>query len=122
MSHLLRPPSEKTFNLADALAGIPRCILILESAVLDVLNDFHSESQRHTAREMTRALSAGCNECGFHASHATLRKIEALLRVPPKSVPELQRQIADKLIELVGMLKAQAQRKNGDDETAARRP
>jgi|SRR5579862_8584160 len=121
MSHLLRPPSEKTFNLADALAGVPRCILILESAILDVLNDFHSESQRHTAREMTRALSAGCRECGFSASLSTLRKIEALLRVPPKAAPELQRQIADKLIELVGMLKAQAQLKGGEEDQAERR-
>jgi hypothetical protein len=108
MSHLLRPASEKTFSLADALAGVPRCILILEAAVLDVLNDFHSETLRHAAREMTRTLSAGCPECGFHASHGTLRKIEALLRVPPKSAPELQKQIADKLVELVGLLKAQA--------------
>jgi hypothetical protein len=71
---------------------------------------------------MTRTLSAGCPQCGFHASHTTLRKIEALLRVPPKAAPEIQRQIADKLLELVGMLKAQAQRKSNDDESTERRP
>jgi hypothetical protein len=116
MSHLLRPPSEKTFNIADSLAGIPRCIHILEAALVDVLNDYHSESLRHVARDMTRTLSAGCPQCGFHGSHAVLRKIEALLRVPPKAAPELQRQIADKLIELVGMLKAQAQAKGSDKQ------
>lgn len=115
MSHLLRPASEKTFNLADALAGVPRCVLILESAILDVLNDFHSETLRHAARDMTRTLSAGCKECGFVASHSSLRKIEALLRVPPKAVPELQKSIADKLLELVGMLKAQAQSKESGE-------
>ena len=121
MSHLLRPPSEKTFKIADALAGIPRCILILESAILDVLNDYHSESLRHAARDMSRTLSAGCEQCGFKGSDATLRKIEALLRVPPKAAPELQRQIADKLIELVGMLKAQAQLKGGEEESGEAR-
>jgi hypothetical protein len=56
--------------------------------------------------------SSSCKECGFHASHSTLKKIEALLRVPPDAAPELQKQIADKLVELVGLLKAQAQLKS----------
>jgi hypothetical protein len=58
--------------------------------------------------------ASSCPECGFHASHATLRKIEALLRIPPQAAPELQRQIADKLVELVRMLKAQSQAKGTD--------
>lgn len=122
MSHLLRPPSEKTFSLADALAGVPRCILILEAGILEVLHDFHSETVRAAARELTQTLSAGCKECGFHGSHSTLKKIEALLRVPPDAAPELQKQIADKLMELVGMLKAQAQSKDAGDEEGKKRP
>jgi hypothetical protein len=65
--------------------------------------------------------SSSCKECGFHGSHATLKKIEALLRVPPEAAPELQKQIADKLVELVGMLKAQAQSKDGGDEEGKKR-
>ena len=111
LSLLLRPPSVKTFTLADALAGIPRCLFILEAALIDLLRHPEDETRRASVRELTRTLSAGCPECGFHASSATLRKIESLLRVPPKAAPELQKQIADKLIELVGMLMAEAQTK-----------
>jgi hypothetical protein len=116
MSHLLRPPSEKTFKLADAVAGVPRCILILEAGILEVLNDFHSETVRAAARELTQTLSAGCKECGFVSSDSSLRRIEALLRVPPAAVPELQKSIADKLLELLGMLKAQAQSKEREGQ------
>jgi hypothetical protein len=53
----------------------------------------------------------GLPECEFHASHATLKKIEALLRVRPEAALEIQKHIVDKLMELVGMLKAEAQTK-----------
>jgi len=122
MRHLLRPPSEKTFKLADALAGIPRCLLIFEAALQDLIHDPQDELRRNSAREMVRTLSAGCEQCGFHGSHSRLRKIEALLRVPPKAAPELQKSIADKLMELVGLLKAEAQGKNGEEKTGERHP
>ena len=116
MSHLLRPASEKTFRAADAQAGTPRCLLILEAALQDLISDPYDELRRKYARETVRTLSAGCEQCGFHGSHVTIRKIEALLRVPPKAAPELEKQIGDKLLELVGILKAQALEKTSEEK------
>ncbi|HLY72634.1 MAG TPA: hypothetical protein VKU80_00830 [Planctomycetota bacterium] len=114
MSHVLRPRSEELFTIADARAGIPRCIMLLEGAVLNVLYDFHSEARRAKARDMVQSLSTGCRKCGFRESSGVLRKIDALLRVPPEATPAFQRSLADKLVELLGMLKAQAQAKESD--------
>jgi len=111
MSHVLRPASAEVFAIADARAGIPRCIMLLEGAVLNVLYDFHSEARRAKARDLVHSLSSGCRKCGFRESSGVLRKIDALLRVPPDSTPALQRSLADKLVELLGLLKAQAQTK-----------
>lgn len=108
MSHSLRPASEKTFRIADALAGIPRCIHLLEAAVQEYLSDFSDEGRRLTARDLARSLSQGCPECGFHGASSVLRKLHALLGVPPGSIPELHRSMADRLNELLGLLKAQA--------------
>jgi len=69
-----------------------------------------------------RTLSAGCPECGFRESSDLLRKIEALLRVPPTTAPELQKSIADKLLELVALLKAQAQTKSPEEGAGEMRP
>src|SRR5579872_6774583 len=111
MSHVLRPSSAALFAISDERAGIPRCIMLLEGAVLNVLYDFHSEARRAKARDLVQSLSSGCRKCGFRESSGVLRKIDALLRVPPESTPALQRSLADKLVELLGMLKAQAQAK-----------
>jgi hypothetical protein len=113
MSHLLRPPSEKTFRAADALNNTPRCILLLEAGLVDLLTHPLDEKRRTHARDLARTLSAGCPQCGFHASSRTLRKIEALLRIPPKDAPELQARIADKLLDLVALLKDEALAKVG---------
>jgi len=114
MSHVLRPTSEEVFTIADARAGIPRCIMLLEGAVLNVLYDFHSEARRAKARDLVQSLTSGCRRCGFRESSGVLRKIDALLRVPPDTTPAFQRSLADKLVELLGALKAQAQAKGTD--------
>jgi hypothetical protein len=118
MSHVLRPSSAALFAISDERAGIPRCIVLLEAALFNVLYDFHSEARRAKARDLVQSLSAGCRRCGFRESSGVLRKIDALLRVPPDTTPALQRSLADKLIELLGMLKAQAQAKAQEKESS----
>ena len=111
MSHVLRPASEKTFHLADALAGIPRCIVLLEAAVQDYISDFADEARRLQARDLARSLSAGCPECGFKASSGALRKLHSLLAVVPGSVPELHKSITDRLLHLVDLVKQEGKQK-----------
>jgi len=109
MSHSLRPASEKTFTLADALAGIPRCILILEGAVAELCRDPQAADRRAHARDLVRSLSAGCPECGFRESSNILRTLDAALSIPPGGSPETQRSLDDRLRDLVGRLKTLAQ-------------
>jgi hypothetical protein len=116
MSHVLRPSSAALFAISDARAGIPRCIMLLEGAILNVLYDFHSEARRAKARDLVQSLSSGCRRCGFRESSGVLRKIDALLRVSPDTTPAFQRSLGDKLIELLGMLKAQAQEKESEKQ------
>jgi len=110
MSHVLRPASEKTFHLADALAGIPRCIVLLEAAVQDYVSDLADEARRLQARDLARSLAAGCPECGFKASSGALRKLHSLLAVQPGSVPELHTSIIDRLGHLVDLVKAEGKK------------
>ena len=109
MSHILRPPSEKSFSIADALAGIPRCVLLVESAILSLLDHPRDEMLRRKANDLVRSLSAGCPECGFKEPAPILRKLIALLAVPPGGSAALQRSVADRLIEQIGLLKTHAQ-------------
>ena len=108
MSHILRPPSEKTFNIADALAGIPSCIVMLEAAVQDYVSDIGDEARRLQARDLARSLSSGCPECGFKPASDSLRKLHSLLGVPSGVIPELHQSITDRLLHLVDLVKAQA--------------
>src|SRR5471032_2259060 len=108
MSHILRPASEKTFNIADALACIPRCIMILEAAVVDVCADPKDPARRQHARTLVRSLSGGCKECGFRESSNILRTLEATLQFPPGGSPELQTSVAERLLDLVVRLKVVA--------------
>jgi hypothetical protein len=109
MGHILRPPSEKTFSIADALAGIPRCVWMVESALNAVIDDPADEKLRHQARELVRSLSSGCPECGFKEPPSVLRKLTSLLAVTPPGSAALQRSFADRLMEQVALLKAHAQ-------------
>jgi hypothetical protein len=111
MSHILRPPSEKTFKIADALAGIPRCLLLLESAVNDVISEPRDDDARIKVRDQARSLRAGCLECGFRESSNLLRSLESTLPFLPRNSPNLHRSVADRLMEILAMLKAKAQAK-----------
>ena len=111
MSHLLKPASEKTFRLADALAGIPRCIVTLDAAVQDYVSDLADEARRLQARDFARSLAAGCPQCGFKASSGALRKLHSLLAVQPGSVPELHTSISDRLLHLVDLVKQEGKQK-----------
>jgi len=114
MSHILRPPSEKTFKIADALAGIPRCLLLLESALNDLISDPRDEAFRAKVVVQLRSLASGCKECGFRESSNLLRTLEATLPFLPGNSPGHNRSVADRLMELLAMLKAQAQGKTGE--------
>jgi hypothetical protein len=108
MSHILRPPSEKTFKIADALAGLPRCLLLLESAVEDLISDPRDEAFRAKVVGQLRSLASGCKECGFRESSNLLRTLEATLPFLPGNSPGHNRSVADRLQEILAMLKAQA--------------
>jgi hypothetical protein len=109
MAHILRPASEKTFSIADALAGIPRCVMLVESALESVLDDPRNENARAKARDLVRSLSSGCPECGFKEPASMLKKLISLLMVPPAESDALRRSYADRLMEQVALLKAHAQ-------------
>ena len=108
MGHILRPASEKTFNIADALAGVPRCILTLETAVEELCRDFADDRRRTHVRSLARSLSGGCPDCGFHASSATLKSIESLVALRPTADSHVHHQLSERLRELLAILKAQA--------------
>ena len=108
MSHILQPPSEKTFSLADALAGTPRCVLLVEAAVLALIAAPQDDGLRHQARDLVRTLSTGCPECGFKEPPKTLRKLTSLLAVSPSGSAALRQSVAERLVEQVGLLKEHA--------------
>ena len=109
MGHVLRPASEKTFSIADALAGIPRCVMLIESAIQGHLDDPQDEQLRHKARDLVRSLSSGCPDCGFKEPPSVLRKLTSLLAVPPGGSAALHRSRADRFHEQIALLKAHAQ-------------
>ena len=106
MSHILRPPSEKTFNIADALAGIPRCVMTLEAAITDLAADFRDDAKRARVRSLARSLSGGCPECGFHESNDILRSIESLVALRPDADTHLHHSLNERLQQLLALLKA----------------
>lgn len=109
MSHILRPASENVISIADALAGTPRCIVLLEEAVLDLVADFRDDAKRLKARDLVKPLLSGCPTCGFHAKTNSVRAMDSLLSLPGDAVVDLRQRITDRLVELLGVLKAQAQ-------------
>jgi len=109
MGHILRPASEKTFSLADALAGTPRCVLLVESALHEVIEDPADDGYRKNARDLVRSLSSGCPDCGFKEPPSILKKLLSLLAVSPAEGEALKRSYADRLLEQVALLKAHAQ-------------
>jgi hypothetical protein len=108
MSHILQPPSEKTFPIADALAGVPRCVMLVESAIVALIDAPQDDQLRHKARDLVRTLSTGCPQCGFKEPPKTLRKLTSLLAVSPTGSAALRQSVAERLIEQVGLLKEHA--------------
>ena len=113
MAQVLRPASEKTFSIADALAGIPRCVMLVESAIQTVIDDPGDENARAKARDLVRSLSSGCPECGFREPASMLKKLLSLLAVSSTESEALRRSYADRLLEQVALLKAHAQERRG---------
>lgn len=110
MSHLLRPPSESAFPVADALMGVPRCILVLETAVRDVLTPFWDERRRRIAHRVAQTMSGGCKVCGFKESSGILRSMESLLSLSAEDARAIQSSLGERLSELIGMLREHAQK------------
>ena len=110
MTHLIRPPSESTFPAADALLNFPRCIETLELAVRDLLLNFWQEPLRERAWSLAQEMSDGCKLCGFRESSVLLRSLQALLALSIEDTKGIQRSIAERLLELIGILKEQARR------------
>jgi hypothetical protein len=83
-------------------ARVPRCVRVVEEAVLDLLCNFRDPDARDRARDRVRSLSSGCGDCDFRAAAEVLRAIDALLEAPPGPT------ITERLVDLVGQLKAHA--------------
>ncbi len=83
--------------------------MLLEEAVLALVDDFRNDALRVRARDLVKPLLAGCPTCGFHAKTNAVRAMDSLLSLPGDAVVDLRQRITDRLVELVGMLKAQAQ-------------
>jgi hypothetical protein len=110
MDHLIRPPSESAFPIADALSNFPRCIQALEVSVHDLAANFWHEPLRKRAHELARAMSDGCKVCGFRESSGVLRSMESLLALPIEDTGGIQRSLTERLFELIGLLKDQARK------------
>jgi len=110
MTHLIRPPSECMFPAADALVSVPRCIETLEVAVRDLLVNFWQEPLRERAWSLAQEMSDGCRDCGFRESSVLLRSLQALLALSVEDTRGIQRSIAERLLELIGILKERARR------------
>jgi hypothetical protein len=108
MSHILRPLSDSSFSFPDAIGGVPRCLLVLDSAVRKVLTDFWEDGARTRARDLAASLLTGCRECGFRESSGLLRSLLALLSMSVDSTAGIQMSLAERLLDLVGLLKERA--------------
>lgn len=107
MTHVLRPPSEPAFSFADAVGGVPRCVLVLESAVRRALGNFWEDKARCRARDQAVTLLAGCRDCGFRESSGLLRSMVAILSMSTESTAGIQLAVAERLLDLVNLLKEQ---------------
>jgi len=79
---------------------IPRCVRVVEEAVLDLLCNFRDPDARDRARDRVRSLASGCCDCDLRAGDDLLRAIDALLEAPPGPA------ITERLVDLVEQLKA----------------
>lgn len=107
MTHLIRPPSECTFPAADSQLHFQRCLETLELAVGDLLINFWHEPLRSRAWSLAQEMSEGCKVCGLKESSVLLRSIQALLALSVEDTRGVQRSVAERLLELIGLLKEQ---------------
>jgi hypothetical protein len=105
--HVIRPPSEYIVPAAGIL-GIPHCIHLLESAVREALIRFWQEPYRRQAYALARSVSGGCTVCGFKESSGVLRSLESLLSLTAEDTSGIQRSVAERILELLALLKEQA--------------
>jgi hypothetical protein len=110
MTHLIRPPSESTFPAADSQLNFQRSIQTLELAVDDLLIHFWHEPLRTRAFTLAQEMAEGCRVCGVKESSVLLRSLQALLSLSVEDTRGIQRSIAERLLELIGLLKEQARR------------
>ena len=80
-------------------ARVPRCVRVVEEAVLDLLCNFRDPDARERARDRVRSLASGCCDCDFRSAAELLWTIDALLGAPPGPAN------TERLVDLVGQLK-----------------
>jgi len=104
MAHSVRPADESSYKLGRH----PECIVHLERAIQDLLSDFGGEAWRLKAMSLARSMAAGCDSCGLKESSGILRSIESLLSLPQEETFGLKLSLAQRLLELIALLKEQA--------------
>jgi hypothetical protein len=104
--HVIRPPSESVLPAAEVL-GIPHCLHLLESAVRDALIHLWEEPYRKRAHALARSITGGCSVCGFKESSGLLRSLESLLSLTVEDTSGIQRSVAERILEILALLKDQ---------------
>src|SRR5262249_14191826 len=92
---------------ADAILGIPHCLRALESAVRDALIHLWEEPFRRQAHALASSVAGGCKVCGFKESSGLLRSLESLLSLSMEDTQGIQRSIAERILEILALLKDQ---------------
>ncbi|HVR87621.1 MAG TPA: hypothetical protein VMU54_25060 [Planctomycetota bacterium] len=110
MAHLIRPPAEPAVAAANSRLNFQRCIRTLEFAVGDLLINFWHEPLRQRAGILVQKMSEGCKACGVQESSGLLRSLQALLSLSAEDTRGIQRSVAERLLELIGLLKEQVRR------------
>jgi len=87
------------------VTSLPCCLDPLEAAVHDLLVNFWHEPLRARAYGLARELSAGCPVCGFKESSPLLRSLQSMLSLTAEDTRGIQSFMAERLRELVGLLK-----------------
>ncbi|HLY76192.1 MAG TPA: hypothetical protein VKU80_18980 [Planctomycetota bacterium] len=108
MTHLIRPPGEPSLSGAEVHRDFPGSIRTLEEAVRGLLINFWHGPLRERARSIAREMSEACRVSGYKESAVLLRSIQALLSLSAEDTRGIQCSIAERLLELVGLLKEQA--------------
>jgi hypothetical protein len=108
MTHLSRPPSESSFSGAEIRQDFPGSIRTLEEAVRDLLINFWHGPLRERAWSLAREMSEASRVSGYKESAVVLRSLQALLSLSAEDTRGIQRSIAERLLELIGLLKEQA--------------